>query len=240
MCNMTVSSNLTRKSLVMLLKIAPPLCIVWMLYACTWPFSLLFLPVAQLVANLGWLTFYAIAAAFPLWLFYATKRVHEQSDFGMPFSPWMAAVSFFVPVAQIGMPYSVMKSLLFRLEHKVESDRTLKAWWASWIALFASAVFSMAGTLLPFAGLPYQIETLWLYGSATIFCLLSLRLVNRVESALSGAPAHSNADVPWYQQATSGNTAKPKQPLIAHTPVEEGVVLKFAKAAREKIGRQRL
>lgn len=238
-------SKFAAKSLLLLLKVAPPLCLLWIAYICTWPYSLLYNPVhfiASQIAILGWAVFYAIAALFPLWLFQVTRRLQEKCDFGLPFSPWMAALCFFIPIAQIGLPYSIMKSVLFRLEHRTPNDKSLNFWWASWIALFFSAVCGSLILNLFSQLLLFKLASVSLYGSATIFCWLSAKLVERVESSLAGAGsanAASGADVPWYQQALSNNSTASGRPLLGHSPVDQGVVIKFARAAREKIRKPR-
>jgi hypothetical protein len=168
-------------ALMMLLAAASPLSLVWLLYYV----RLLYLPwaLASTVAVMGWCLFAMLMVVFPLWLHDASTRVARTSLLPLPFSRVDAAVAFFVPVRHTLMPYSVMRSLLFRATRQLSTEALVKTWSASWLALLSGAgIYVLYSLHLIRVG--YDLITIAIYGPAAVFCFLSLLLVMRFENGL--------------------------------------------------------
>lgn len=189
---MNASSQMIRTALVTLLSTGAPLSLLYMLAAVSWfnifgsgaPGRLVHLPypVMSTVCLLGWVYFAFIAAVFPCWLYDVTKRIAARRYLPLPFSATRAAMVFFIPVQQIGLPFYVVNSLRFRAQQRLSGGLIVRAWWLSWLFMFSGAVRTLFVNNDP--------ETVWVYGGATIFCILSLMVVFVIEHALS----YSNSD----------------------------------------------
>jgi hypothetical protein len=185
-------SQFTRTGLATLLMTGAPLSLLYVLDVVYWrslfgpsaPGALLILPypVYSTVCLLGWVHLFMIAGFFPAWLFDLSKRITSQRYLPLPFTPAKAAMVFFIPVQQVGLPYFVMNSLRFRAQQRGTSSTLLKLWWASWLLMFTGAarIVFVNGDL----------EQLWLYGSATLFCALSLLVMFVLETSLKITPRH--------------------------------------------------
>lgn len=188
-------SRAIRTTLISLLCVAAPLSLYYMLGVVWWnqvfgiagrPVMVFSLhgPLHSTVCFMGWALFYALAAVFPAWIFDVTKRMRAHTYLRTPFSPFRAAMAFFTPVQQIGLPYSIMRSLSFRAENRLANDGLLRFWWLSWILMFAGAVHYEAsgftGVFVP----NWNLDTVLIYGGATLFCALSVPIVTSIERAL--------------------------------------------------------
>lgn len=177
-----MKSRIISSSLIVLLAAASPLSLVWLLYVM----DLVMLPfgVAHTVAFLGWCLFYMLMVVFPLWLHDASSRADEVSRLPLPFTRVGAAVAFFVPVRHTLMPYSVMRSLLFRATGKLSTATLVKTWSASWLVMLSGAGAYVLSKLA-IVSLGFKLLTLSIYGPAAVFCFLSLLLVLRFERGMS-------------------------------------------------------
>lgn len=192
-------SQFTRTALATLLMTGAPLSLVYVLAVVYWrallgpsaPGALLNLPypVYSTVCLLGWVHFFMIAGFFPAWLFDISKRVTSKCYLPLPFTPAKAAMAFFIPVQQVCLPYYVMNSLCFRAQQRGTSNNLLRFWWASWLLMFTGAM-----RILFVAG---DLEQFWLYGSATLFCVLSLFVMFVLESSLQDKSRHVDSLHRW-------------------------------------------
>lgn len=217
----SVFSRVIRATVVNLLFWAPPFCLAWMLYAVWWDglfhtkgidASLSFLaPYAHAISISGWVIFLSLLVAFPLWLRDVSRRINAQSS--LPFSPLRAALAFFIPVQQIGLPYSVARSLCFRLDRKVGRDPLLLAWWGSWLLMLPAGIYYGASSVLHASMMSYSHLVLWVYGSAAVFCTLALLVVLRMERGLTAmgnaafAYSHPIFESALGKASVSSNTA---------------------------------
>ena len=181
-----------KAALLTLLALAPPFCIAWLMYAVWWDgvlpikgvgHAFHFLnPYHSFIATSGWVIFAGLLAAFPLWLRDVSRMINAHSV--LPFSPMRAALAFFVPFQQILLPYSISRSLCFRLDRKVGRDPLLLAWTASWLLMLPAGIAYAVADLPGVHFSSYSHLILWVYGSAAMFCSLALLLVLRIENGL--------------------------------------------------------
>jgi len=177
-------SRAISSALVTLLAAASPLSLVWLLYC----FNCLYLPLAlaSMVAELGWWLLAMLMLVFPLWLHDASVRVARTSLLPLPFSRVGAAAAFFVPVRHTLMPYSVMRSLLFRATRELSTGTLVRIWSCSWLALLSGAGIYVLHELQLITA-SYYLMTMAIYGSAAVFCFLSLLVVMRFENGMKSA-----------------------------------------------------
>ncbi len=179
-------SQVIRAALVTLLATGAPLSLTYLLAEVSWngvfgagaPGRLVYLtyPEMHTVCLMGWVYFALIGAMFPAWLFDVTRRIGQQRYLPLPFSPARAALAFFVPLQQIGLPYYVVRSLRFRVEQRLSESVMVQAWWISWLLMFSGAI------RIVFVN--HDFEQFWLYGCATVFCIFSLLVIFGIERAL--------------------------------------------------------
>lgn len=176
-----MKSIIISNAMIALLAVSSPLSLVWLLYVA----NLLMLPysVAGAVAYAGWCLFFSLMFVFPLWLHDASARVSEISKLPLPFTRVSAATAFYVPVRQTLMPYSVMRSLLFRATGELSTGTLVKAWSASWLVMLSGAGAYVLASL-GIVSLGYKLLTLLIYGPAAVFCFFSLLLVLRFEQGM--------------------------------------------------------
>lgn len=196
-------AKVTSGSLCTLLAVASPLSLYYLMLVEFWRYlwwidpafrlSAFDLALHSALSIAGWALFYLLLFVFPAWFFVTSRRVREQSHLALPFSPTRAALAFVTPIQQIALPAVVMRSLSFRAEQKLPPAKLMNAWWCSWLTLFTCGVhfFLLHICNLAFLRIDPHIAVFWLYGSASIFCALSLALVVRIEQGLQ---IHSTND----------------------------------------------
>ncbi len=143
----------------------------------------------------GWSLFFAIAATFPNWLHTLTK-ILAVSHGEFAFTSRAAALCFFVP-GNLWRPYIIMRSMcLTRQQLNDEeiglSERLLKLWSLSWAMLLVGATLMAAVEFRIFTHgfvliKHHDIAELWMYGSAAMFCALSIPIVIQLSSPFSFA-----------------------------------------------------
>ena len=143
-----------------------------------------------------WLVLVLGALPVSLWAFRAHANLHEGAVAGLNFAPGWAVGSFFVPVANLWVPFQAMRELVNRSEGEpadfaASSVGDVTSWWACHMAAFALSCVTTVIALVPlltnawfttppaatsFLGLMTLL--LWI-GSAAYL----LRIVNRVTEA---------------------------------------------------------
>jgi hypothetical protein len=134
------------------------------------------LVVALVVGGSGLTMLAAMLCGLPLWVIWHVRAANNLLLLGerLEFTPTMHAAWWFVPFANLVMPYRAMRELLARsrpLDAPEVETPLLGVWWACWIGgnLLADlsaqldAVEPGVGTSLALLSLPITLGAAWLY-----------------------------------------------------------------------------
>jgi hypothetical protein len=182
--NVPARVHVCRAFVVTSLALASPLSLLWLLHVVLSAMHLYPLWFASgFIARAGWVLFGLLLIAVPWWLYETSRRISARHYLPLPFSPAKGASAFYLPVQQIYAPYCVMRSLTFRASHQLSSLPLVKTWWYSWLVLFPAGIVGFM-YMVSSLSVNFVFLTTWLYGSAAVFCYLTLKLILRIEQDL--------------------------------------------------------
>jgi hypothetical protein len=155
-----------------------------------------------------WL-FIAVGAAFLIWVFRATRELGNLPGARMPFGPGWSVGFFFVPVANLFVPYQVVKHIWIAAHAGRPAGRLFVAWW--W-ALFLAAHGSWYAVTSSWYPADYDKDSFlayvaaWSIADALIVAslLFTFVLIERVCAVYASAVAEA---APLHAGATAVETA---------------------------------
>jgi hypothetical protein len=107
----------------------------WMLAAATAANELREGAVGTLLTNV----YFGVAFVFAVWTYRVNTNIHALGSNNLRFTPGWAVGWYFIPVANLWMPYQVMRELWLASNNPAgwqakPTGKLLRWWWASWLA----------------------------------------------------------------------------------------------------------
>lgn len=111
------------------------------------------LAVTGISTGLAQLTYLPSIIAVLVWIYMANANLHRAGLSGLNYSPAWATFSFFVPIANLFVPYRAMRELANRSagepEELAEADNDdVFSWWGCWIGSFVISLFLLYTVLV--------------------------------------------------------------------------------------------
>ncbi len=163
-------------------------------------------PVYSMLSLLQTLVFVIGGIVFFIWLYRAVANVHALGARGFSSAPAMAVVWYFVPIANLGMPYVTMRdtwraSVNPRDWEAASSSSIIGLWWFFWLAGNIAGVIVFRLTMEPSSlegseAIAAQLSTVSDVGTAVASVLLAA-IIGRIARMQAGiAPAHHSMPSP--------------------------------------------
>lgn len=123
---------------------------------------------SSIVAAIGGIAIFASLLVWPLsvlavliWVYMAHSNLHREGLSGLNYSPAWAAISFFVPIANLFVPFRAMRELANRSagepEELADADvQDVISWWGCWLGSL------VMGTVLIYMLLVEIVPWLWM------------------------------------------------------------------------------
>lgn len=150
---------------------------VWLVAYSQFAESPMMIAVSGIAGMIGYLAFLPSVVLVMVWFYMAHANLHRAGIGGLNYTPGWATFSFFVPVANLFVPYRAMRELANRSagepEELAEADnQDVFAWWGCWIGLFVINLFLLYTALI--AVLPWVWMTTPFWATQVLTILASV------------------------------------------------------------------
>jgi Domain of unknown function (DUF4328) len=145
--------------------------------------------ISGIVGILTIILFIIIGIVFLRWIYYTNKNLHLLSNQKMEFTPGWSVGWYFIPIANLFMPYQSMKEI-WRVSHKNESASyaIVGWWWCLWIVSAVLGRLALRLTMRAETAEDYARSTATDMASTVVEIILNivaLMLVTRIGTAYS-------------------------------------------------------